>query len=51
MTLEGEAETIEVVRSSPDGAEDLPGYMLGVAPGAAPDSLARAARRILAEVV
>ena len=51
MTLEGEAETIDVVRSSRDGPEELPGYMLGVAPGATPESLARAARRILTEVV
>jgi hypothetical protein len=50
VTLEGEAETIELVRSSRGGEKDLPGYMLGIAPGADPASIQRAARRIIDEV-
>ncbi len=50
VTLQGEAETIELVRSAPDGVEALHGYMLGIAEGADPDSIQRAATRILNEV-
>ena len=50
VTLEKEAATIEIVRASRNGAEDLPGYLVGAAPGADPDSLARAAQRIIEEV-
>jgi len=50
VTLENEAATIETVRASRNGAEDLPGYLVGAAPGADPGSLARAAQRIIEEV-
>jgi hypothetical protein len=50
VTLEGEARTIDLVRSSDHGAEDLPGYMLGIAPEADPESISRATRRIIDEV-
>ncbi|MDP1860095.1 MAG: hypothetical protein Q8K82_15575 [Gemmatimonadaceae bacterium] len=50
VTLEKEAATIEIVRASPNGAADLPGYLIGAAPGADPASLARAAQRIIEEV-
>jgi hypothetical protein len=50
VTLEKEAATIEVVRASRNGAEDLPGYLIGAAPGADPECLARAAQRIIEEV-
>jgi len=50
VTLEKEAQTIESVRTSPNGAADLPGYLVGAAPHADPASLARAAQRIIDEV-
>ena len=50
VTLEKEAATIEIVRASRNGAQDLPGYLIGAAPGADPECLARAAQRIIAEV-
>ena len=50
VTLAREAETIELVRTSCDGEKDLPGYMLGIAPGADPESILRAARRIIDEL-
>ncbi len=50
VTLEREAEVIEIVRSSPTGKQDLPSYMLGVAPGASRENIERAARRIIEEI-
>jgi hypothetical protein len=50
VTLEGEAAMIELVRASNSGPQDLPGYLAGIAPRADPESLTRAAERILAEV-
>lgn len=50
VTIEGEAATIEAVRASPTGTEDLAGYLAGIAPRADPESVARAAARILGEI-